>query len=105
MAVNFQLIDKSTKEAVRLSLLDDEICKNVYNVDPHPRFYGGDVFNWYDTIGFMIATGMNLEDGDNSVRSYYQTSDIWQEELPIINKVIDYLQTKYTSKSWVSVGR
>ena len=105
MAINFQLIDKSTNEPVRLSSIDDEICRNVYNVEPHPRFYGSNVFNWYDTIGFMIASGMSLEDGDNSVRNHYENSDMWKEELPIINQVIDYLQIKYTSRNWVSIGK
>lgn len=105
MALNFQIIDKSTNEPVRLSLLDDEICRNVYNVEPHPKLYGSTVFNWYDTIGFMLATGMSLEDGDNSVRNHYVNSDLWKEELPIINQVIDYLQSKYTSNNWVTVGK
>jgi hypothetical protein len=105
MAVNFQLICKSTNEPVKLSSIDDEICRKVYNVEPHERFYGGNIFNWYDTIGFMIATGMSLEDGDNSVRKHYENSELWQEELPIINQVIDYLQDKYTSKSWISIGK
>ena len=105
MAVNFQLISKSTNEPVRMSSIDDDICREVYGVEPSEKFFGGGIFNWYDTIGFMLATGMNLEDGDNSVRNHYNNSDIWQEELPYINKVIDYLQSNYTFKSWYSIGK
>lgn len=104
MAVNFQLLDKQTNEPVSLSLIDDMICKELYKRKPHPRYYGGGVLNWYDTIGFQLAYGKSLEDGDNSVREYYKTSDMWAEEYPIIDSVISFLQERFTKKSWVSVG-
>ena len=53
----FQLLDKQTNEAISLNLIDEQICKDVLNVPPHPKFYGGDTFNWFDTIGFQIAMG------------------------------------------------
>jgi hypothetical protein len=102
MAVNFQLLDKQTGEAVSLSHVDDMICKDVYNCTPHIRHYGGNVFNWYDTIGFQIAYGMKLDDGEGSVREYYQNSELWADEYQIIDSVISYLQEHYTTKSWAS---
>ena len=108
MAYNFQLIDKQTNEAVRLSLVHELICKEILNETPHERFYGGsgkNSFNWFDSIGFQIASGKTLEDGDDSVRKYYQESEMWQPELSIIEKIIDFLQSKYTTKSWVSWGK
>ena len=102
MAVNFQLLDKQTREAVSLSLVDDMICKDVYNCTPHVMHYGGNVFNWYDTIGFQLACGLELEDGEKSVREYYKNSELWKEEYPMIDSVISYLQKYYTTKSWSS---
>jgi hypothetical protein len=100
----FQLIDRVTGEPTSLSLVDDRICKEVYNCEPHPRFYGGNVFNWFDSIGFQLAMSKDLDDNsDKSVRKYYQESELWADELPIIEKTIDFLQTNYTEKSWYEV--
>jgi hypothetical protein len=54
------------------------------------------VFNWYDTIGFTIAMGRSLD----QVRDHYVKSDVWLEELPIINKVLDFLEDNYTTRSF-----
>lgn len=105
MAINFQLIDKLDKKPVSLTKIDEEICEKVLAEKPHKKYYGGsgkNSFNWFDTIGFQLASGKTLEEGQNSVRKYYQTSDDWLEELPIIEKIITFLQNKYTCRSWVS---
>lgn len=108
MALNFMLIDKVTSKPVSLTNVDEIICKELLSVEVHPKKYGGDwtksdnTFNWFDSIGFQLASGRVLEDGDNSVRNYYQQSDMWQEELPTIEKIIDFLQSKYVCHSWVS---
>lgn len=110
MAVNFKLLDKSTLTPISLITVDEEICTKVLQVPTHETFWGGvgeNSFNWYDTIGFMLASGLTLEDTPSegiSVRAHYQQSEIWQEKLPIIEKIIDYLQSKYISKSWSSWG-
>ena len=100
MALYFKLLDKQTKEPISLSLLDEKICKEVYETEPHPTWYGGNIFNWFDTIGFQLASGLTLEDGDNSVRHYYKHNEMWIEEFPIIEKVIDYLQKHFICQSW-----
>jgi len=100
MAVYFKLIDKVTDLPVSLSKVDEDICKLILKCEPHDKHYGGDVFNWFDSIGFQLASGKTLEDGKDSVREYYQTSEMWAEELPMIEQIIDYLQSKYTCKSW-----
>lgn len=105
MAVNFQLLNKETKEPVGLVEVDERICREIYKEEPHERWWGGTTFNWYDSIGFQLACGLTLEDGENSVRQHYRSSEIWREELPIIEKVIDFLQENYTTKNWVSIGR
>jgi hypothetical protein len=108
MAINFMLKDKVTNKPVSPIDVDEIICKEILNVEAHPKYYGGDctksdnTFNWFDSIGFQLASGKELEDGDNSVRRYYQESDMWQEELPIIEKIIDFLQSRYVCDSWVS---
>ena len=108
MALNFQLIDKKTDDVINLVPLDEDICKDVLNVEVHPQRYGGigeNSFNWFDTIGFQLASGKTLEEGDNSVRTYYRNSELWEKELPVIESIITYLQDRYTAKNWVSVGR
>ena len=100
MAVNFQLLDKTTKVAVPLVAVDELICTDVLNCTPHEKWWGGEVFNWYDTIGFQLAYGKKLEDGDDSVRDYYKDSELWKEEYPMIDSIISYLQKHYTSRNW-----
>jgi hypothetical protein len=102
MAVNFKLFDKQTKEEISLVKIDELICQDVFHCTPHSKWWGGEVFNWYDTIGFQLACGLELEDGHNSVREHYKNSEMWKEEFPLIDSVISYLQESYTSKSWSS---
>jgi len=97
MALHFQLLDKTTGEAQSLSKVDDRICLEVFNCTPHEKVYGGNVFNWFDTIGFQLASGKQLE---NEVYEYFKNSEWWQQELPIIESVIKFLQDNYTSRSW-----
>ena len=100
MAVHFELLDKQTNKPVALVQIDELICQDVFNCTPHSKWWGGEVFNWYDTIGFQLALGRTLEDGDKSVREYYKNATIWADEYPMIDKVISYLQQFYTSRSW-----
>lgn len=97
----FQLFDKASSEAVVLTHVDERICKEVYNVEPHSKHWGSTVFNWYDTIGFTIAMGNDF----SQVRDHYTQSDIWSEELPIITQVLDFLEANYTTRSFYSVNR
>lgn len=103
MANCFQLFPKGSTTAISLNKLDEEICE-ILNVPVHPKHYGGGfvegAFNWFDTIGFTIAMGKSLEEGE--VREHYRNSDLWQEELPVIEKILDYLEENYTSYSFAS---
>ncbi len=97
MANYLTLFDKTSKEAVSLISIDERICKEVYNVEPHDTHWGSNVFNWYDTVGYQLSTGKSMEE----VRQHYVTSDIWTEELPMILPVIEFLENNYTPKaSW-----
>lgn len=94
----FQLLDKETNTPVSLALVDNLICREVYNTEPDKHFYGGNVFNWFDSIGFQIAMGKDLA----QTREYYVNSTMWFDELPHILPVIDYLEQKYTTRSFYS---
>lgn len=97
MANYLTLFDKTSKEAVSLISIDERICREVYNVEPHDVKWGSNVFNWYDSIGFKLSTGKSMEE----VREYFSTSDIWKEELAIILLVIEFLENNYTPHaSW-----
>lgn len=98
----FQLFDKTTKEAVSLNLVDERICREVLNVEPHPRFYGGNVFNWFDSIGFTIATNSDKHLGSQQLRDHYLKSDMWAEEAPMLEKLLDHMEKNYTSHSFYS---
>ena len=97
----FQLFSKVTKEPVSLNQIDEEIC-NVLEVPVHKTKYGGGYekgsFNWYDTIGFQIATGKFL--GSDELRDHYLKSDMWSEEASIIEKILNYLEDNYTSRAF-----
>ena len=95
----FQLFNKATKEPVSLIHVDELICKDVYNTEPHPTNWGSNVFNWYDSIGYQIACGKTL----SQCKDYYSNSDIWADELPTILSVISYLDNNFTTKSFYSV--
>ena len=97
MAKYLTLFDKTSKEAVSLISIDERICREVYNVEPHDVKWGSNVFNWYDTVGYKLSTGKNMEE----VREYFKASDIWTEELPMILPVIEFLENNYTPHaSW-----
>lgn len=88
-------------EAVSLITVDERICKEVYKVEPHKKFWGSTVFNWFDTIGFNIAMGNTLQ----QTRNYYANSETWEEEREVIMQVMDFLEANYATKSFYSVSR
>ena len=95
----FQLRDKLTGEPVSLNCIDEELCKEVLHCEPHSRFFGGNIFNWYDTIGYMMATnGWSID--SEELMNHYRNSDMWEEEFPLIERIINFLKGEYTSKSW-----
>lgn len=103
-----KFISKASKEAVSLSKIDEEIC-NLLGVEVHENLYGGGYvkgsFNWFDIIGFRISTNNDNNLGQPALREYYKESTIWKEDLPVINKILDYLEENYTSSAWYQVGK
>jgi hypothetical protein len=98
----FQLLDKTTKEPVGLNTVDELICTEVLNVPVHPKFYGGGKFNWFDSIGFTIATNSDKQLGSQELRDHYLKSEMWADEAPVFEKVLDFLESKYTSRNFYS---
>ena len=100
MANYFQLVPINGTKPENLSLIDERICKEVFQCEPHPEWWGSGVLDWYNCIVFMLSEGKSLHEGENSVREYCRNNNLWAEELPLIEKVIDFLQENYTVKCW-----
>ncbi len=112
----FQLIDKSSNEAVSLNLVDERICKEVLNVEVHPKRYGGGCdkgsFNWFDTVGFSIAMGKDLHSKElkdhylNEIKLLNHKDKFYEEDLHFYEsavRVIDFLRKNYRSVAFYSV--
>ncbi len=93
-----ELLDKTTNAAIGLHTVDMRICREVFNTEPHPKLWGSTVFNWYDTIAFQLASGKSLPE----VREYFNTSDIWEDERPVINEIVSFLEANYNTRSFYS---
>ena len=92
-------------EAQSLNKIDEEIC-NLLGVEVDSICYGGkpnDIksFNWFDTIGFTIATSDEKFLGSQELKDHYTKNSMWnKEEIEKILKIIEYLETNYSSKSF-----
>lgn len=106
MALNFQLFDKETNTAQSLSLVDERICKEVLDTPVHEKLYGGgyqtdNAFNWFDSIGFQLATGKTY---DEVLAHYEGQPEYWGKEMPVIRKVVEFLRANYNTNSFVTWG-
>ena len=102
----FQLFKKGESEPISLNKIDEEIC-SVLEVPVHLTKYGGGyvkgALNWFDTIGFAIATDSEKFLGSQELRDYFLISrdgGIWDEEAPLFEKVLNYLEANYSSTSF-----
>ena len=100
MASNFQLFPKGSNIAARLFDIDEEICTKVLNVPVHEKVYGGSGFDWFNTIGYLIASGRKL--GSEELRLKV---DEWTDNDPIGVKVLAYLEENYSSESFRTFGK
>lgn len=103
MANNFQLFPKGSNTAARLFDIDEEICTKVLNVPVHEKVYGGSGegrFDWFNTIGYLIASGRKL--GSEELRLKVAE---WTENDPIGVKVLAYLEENYSSESFRTFGK
>lgn len=79
----FQLMRNGA--AVPLNQIDEEMCRH-FEVACHPvRYFEG----WYDTIGFLLATGKTFD----QIRVTYADE-------PILVKIVDWLKANFESNSW-----
>lgn len=103
MANNFQLFPKGSNTAARLFDIDKEICTKVLNITVHEKVYGGSGegrFDWFNTIGYLIASGREL--GSEELRLKVAE---WTENDPIGVKVLAYLEENYSSESFRTFGK
>ena len=103
MANNFQLFPKGSNTAARLFDIDEEICTKLLYVPVHEKVYGGSGegrFDWFNTIGYLIASGRKL--GSEELRLKVAE---WTENDPIGVKVLAYLEENYSSESFRTFGK
>jgi hypothetical protein len=103
----FQLFKKGESTPCSLAKVDEDICNNVLNAPVHSKFWGGDPssdnsFNWFDTIGFNIATGKQL--GSIELRNHFLDNEFWKEESHVFQKILNYLEDNYTSYAFYAVN-
>ena len=73
----------------------------LLNVCIHPKFYGGEEYNWFNIIGFQIAMGLPL--GSQGLRDYVTDTSPngWTADYAAKGRlVLDYLENTYTSRAW-----
>lgn len=95
----FTLTRKGEDSPTPLSTIDKEIC-NLLNVEVHPRFYCTEC-NWFDTIGFFIATGIPL----HSEQMMQKIVDHCNGFLDTFLKVLRYLRDNYTDDAFATIGK
>jgi hypothetical protein len=113
MSNNFRLISKVTGKAEILQEIDNSIWR-MFNEEPDPKNW---CLGWYTVIGTLIAVrGINLHSPqmDEALLDWY-TSDIYTEFLDARDEanwvydkmceVLEFLRKRYTSDSWVTIGR
>lgn len=109
----FSLASKATGERVNLEEVDAGICE-LTDIAPHPERWCCD---WYNTIGFLLATGSHLDRDDHKglslkkrLRNVFFTytdnpdeeviSPDKQEYLTCLEKIVDWMTERYTSDGW-----
>lgn len=91
MPACFQLIPKGTTEPEPLAKIDEKICAHL-GVEVHPVHYAE---GWYDTIGFQLAIGIEL-DSEKMRERVQRDTDIF----PRLPEVLEFLVVNYQSKAW-----
>jgi arginyl-tRNA synthetase len=94
----FTLTFKGQTEPATLNKVDEFLCEKL-GMEVHPKYYVND---WYNTIGFLIATGHPL--GSEKLRTKLAT---WftKEDLPEAIKTLDIIEEYFTDNAFVEIGR
>ena len=97
----FQLIRKTTGQAEKFSVIDNEICAHL-GVQPHPVYYHN---GWYDSIGLSIACGKTIpqliEQTQQDIAKDNGNNDYYVTHLAILN----YLSEHFVSNAWYEVSK
>ena len=89
MPVCFQLTKKGETEPSTLVKVDEAICTH-FGWPIHPQDY---VYGWYDSIGFMLATGKSWDQIRVELRDGWGFQDERQA-------IVDFLEANYTTGIW-----
>jgi hypothetical protein len=107
MTNNFSLVSNTTGERVDLREVDDDIWQ-LFGQEPNPDKW---CLGWYTVIGTLVAVrGINLHDSamDEKLLDWY-TDDLHRPEDDLVYdrmcQVLTFLRERYTSESWVTIGR
>jgi hypothetical protein len=98
MPAYFQLTPKGASKPEALATIDDKICAH-FGEKPDEKYWHE---NWYDIIGFRLATGSSIEE----IREYFASqrkSDVDQETINYYNKldlILNFIETNYEVKAW-----
>ena len=93
MANYFTLTKKGETVPAQFSDIDDNICRDVFNVEPHPVHYYA---MWFDIIGINLAYGKTWDE----IRERCSG-----ESYDEINQIIDYLEANYETDAWAQWGK
>ena len=99
MAAYFQLINKTTGEAISFNKLDEDIC-NHFDWPITDEY----VYGWYNAIGMRIAvSSMTLDEVKIRFQEYINAND-HIEYYTTLNMIIDFIAETYTTESWHAIG-
>lgn len=93
----FTLTLKGEKEPSTLKVIDEMICAE-FDIEIHPKYYAVD---WYNTIGFGIATANDRGLGTQKLRDYLK--DFTEGEKLL--EVEAFLNERFTDRAWYQVSK
>jgi len=108
----FSLIRKSDNLPAAFNKVDEEMCKH-FEVPCDPSRY---LAGWYGVIGTLAAVkGFKLgtpemraavvEWFETPIYKEVVTPEVRKEYVEDMLRILDYLETHFTSDNWVSIGR
>lgn len=99
MPACFQLRKKGEQEPDDLIAVDESICKHLgASCDPE-RWVG----NWYDSIGYMLATcdhKLGSEGFKIKVKMWSHGFDGYEDRQQVLQPILKFLEENYESDSW-----
>lgn len=102
MPACFQLYDKQTNEAEKLSIVDEKLC-SFLGIQPDPVKY---VNGWYDSIGFRLAVGKTFEQIRTEFTEYVnEPNNPYAKGYSNLLTILQWIEENYSPNSWREVGR